>query len=79
MSVLMGPGCSCCGNYNFDFCVKFSVALNAFFLGSHIKCLMVKMERESVLKIKVPLGRKQVSVKRVIFLESCDVWENEGL
>lgn len=40
---------------------------------------MVKMERESALKIKVPLGRKQVSAKRVIFLESYDVWENKGL
>lgn len=40
---------------------------------------MVKTERESVLKIKASLGRKQVSAKRVISVESCDVWENKGL
>lgn len=32
MPALIGPGCSCCGNYNFDFCVKFCVAFNVFFL-----------------------------------------------
>lgn len=31
MPALIGPGCSCCGNYNFDFYVKFCIAFNAFF------------------------------------------------
>lgn len=30
MSELIGPGCSCCGNSNIGFYVKFHVALNAF-------------------------------------------------
>lgn len=82
MPALIRPGCSCCGNYNFDFYVKFCVVFNAlfkifpvFFFKSLVYLILCGENSEGVSVF----GQKKPSfIKESDFYGSWDVWEKQG-